>query len=263
MARILKRPMFNRGGSTNNGIMTGLVDRKGYDDGNMVTDVQETLPGLEEIIRDYTPKVKLPLGEVGLNLISGKYAGDGLLRNIAGSATDPYKKFVAADDAREASIRGGAAKLAIQRAMSNEKFKMQQMLKDPRIATERKVDYVKKVMGFETDKEALEYINTSMGDVSKQTPETRVQSKLGKMAVPNRNKAEYLVFLDPNIPAAKRSGKYILSDKNQFPKKPIQGKTYFDINKGILYEFVGGTPNDINSYVDVTEKYNKENFVFN
>ena len=33
MARILKRPMFNRGGSTNNGIMTGLVDRKGYAEG--------------------------------------------------------------------------------------------------------------------------------------------------------------------------------------------------------------------------------------
>ena len=64
MARILKRPMFNRGGSTNNGIMTGLVDRKGYNAAGMVTDIQETLPGLEEIIRDYTPKVKLPLAPV-------------------------------------------------------------------------------------------------------------------------------------------------------------------------------------------------------
>ena len=30
MARILKRPMFNRGGSSNQGIMDGLVDRTGY-----------------------------------------------------------------------------------------------------------------------------------------------------------------------------------------------------------------------------------------
>ena len=30
MSRILRRPMFKMGGSTNSGIMTGLVDRKGY-----------------------------------------------------------------------------------------------------------------------------------------------------------------------------------------------------------------------------------------
>ena len=28
MSRILKRPMFRRGGSTNTGIMSGLVDRE-------------------------------------------------------------------------------------------------------------------------------------------------------------------------------------------------------------------------------------------
>ena len=28
MARVLKRPMFRRGGSTNDGIMSGVVDRK-------------------------------------------------------------------------------------------------------------------------------------------------------------------------------------------------------------------------------------------
>ena len=33
MSRILKRPMFRTGGSTNSGIMHGLVDRKGYSDG--------------------------------------------------------------------------------------------------------------------------------------------------------------------------------------------------------------------------------------
>ena len=36
MARILKRPMFNRGGSTNNGIMTGLVDRTGFANGTQL-----------------------------------------------------------------------------------------------------------------------------------------------------------------------------------------------------------------------------------
>ena len=31
--RTLKRPMFNNGGSTNEGIMTGLVDRRKYANG--------------------------------------------------------------------------------------------------------------------------------------------------------------------------------------------------------------------------------------
>ena len=34
MSRILKRPMFRSGGSTNEGIMHGLVDRKGYKHGS-------------------------------------------------------------------------------------------------------------------------------------------------------------------------------------------------------------------------------------
>ena len=33
MARVLNRPMFRRGGSTNEGIMHGLVDRRGYETG--------------------------------------------------------------------------------------------------------------------------------------------------------------------------------------------------------------------------------------
>ena len=38
--RILKRPMFRRGGSTNEGIMSGLVDRRGYAEGDKVDNQQ-------------------------------------------------------------------------------------------------------------------------------------------------------------------------------------------------------------------------------
>ena len=34
--RVLKRPMFRRGGMANQGIMTGLVDRSGYQEGGEV-----------------------------------------------------------------------------------------------------------------------------------------------------------------------------------------------------------------------------------
>jgi len=254
MSRILRRPMFKMGGSTNEGIMTGLVDRKGYSNGDIVERAGELIPGFEELLTEYTPKTRLPLGAVGASLVSGTPIKDALISG--------YTDFTTKDDARRAGIKTGAAKLGIQTAISQEQLRMQQLMKDSRIPLQKRVAYVKQIMGFQTDKEALEYINTSVGDVSKQTDETRIGNKLRTMPVENRNKAEYLAFLEPYIPAAKRSNMYILSDKNQFPKKPIQGKTYFDVNKGILYEFVGGTPNDINSYVDVTEKYNKENYSF-
>ena len=44
MSRILKRPMFRKGGSTNEGIMHGIVDRKGYLQG---TTWEETLENIQ------------------------------------------------------------------------------------------------------------------------------------------------------------------------------------------------------------------------
>ena len=42
MSRILKRPMFRTGGSTNEGIMHGLVNRKNYNLGTRIGEAPET-----------------------------------------------------------------------------------------------------------------------------------------------------------------------------------------------------------------------------
>ena len=98
MSRILKRPMFRSGGSTNEGIMHGLVDRKGYANG---TEAERYRDEYMKMLAEVQPaKPRFNMGEVGLNLISGEYAGDGLLQNIAGSARGPYTAFTKADDAR-------------------------------------------------------------------------------------------------------------------------------------------------------------------
>ena len=114
MSRILKRPMFRRGGSSNEGIMTGLVDRTKHADQPFVGlsspfNEERTAADVEAItgaMDKYAalPKTTVPLGQVGLNLISGRYAGDGLLKNIAGSAQDPYAAFVKADDVRNMAL---------------------------------------------------------------------------------------------------------------------------------------------------------------
>ena len=97
MSRILKRPMFRRGGATNTGIMSGLVDRKNYKFGSMTEDQIRSnidmLVGLQDQFAPL-PKTRLPLGEVGLALASGAPLVDAL-----GAG---YKKFVSEDDKRRA-----------------------------------------------------------------------------------------------------------------------------------------------------------------
>ncbi len=103
MSRILKRPMFKTGGSTNEGIMHGLVDRRRYSTGSideerLGTDVSAIKAAMDKYAP--LPTSRFPLGEIGLRLASGQYAGSGLLQNIAGSAMDPYREWTKADDAR-------------------------------------------------------------------------------------------------------------------------------------------------------------------
>jgi hypothetical protein len=76
------------------------------------------------------------MGQIGLNLVSGQYAGDGLLANVARSAKDPYAQFTAADDARrnlDYETRMAAAQMGISRGdaerLAKEKhdYKMEQI----------------------------------------------------------------------------------------------------------------------------------------
>ena len=85
--------MFRRGGSTNTGIMSGLVDRKNYKFGSMTEDQIRSnidmLVGLQDQFAPL-PKTRLPIGDVGLALASGADPIEAL--GIG------YKKFVSDDD---------------------------------------------------------------------------------------------------------------------------------------------------------------------
>ena len=109
MARVLKRPMFRRGGSTNDGIMSGLVDREKKSTGDLIGRAKELTPELESLLREFTPKTRLPLGAVGAALVQGTPIRDAL--------TAGYTDFTKRDDAREAAIRSGAVKLGIGQAI--------------------------------------------------------------------------------------------------------------------------------------------------
>jgi len=114
MSRILKRPMFRTGGTPNEGIMHGLVDRRGYDNGGQA---EKYADEYYSMLSKYKPPApRLPLGQIGLNLVSGDYAGDGFLSNVARSVREPYSQWTQADDATrnlDYQARMTAAKMGI------------------------------------------------------------------------------------------------------------------------------------------------------
>ena len=90
MANILNRPLFRRGASTNEGIMHGLVDRRGYAVGDRILEAKEWLSKIPQP-RDTSLSEMLVGG--GLNLMSGQGAGSGLMANIGQSFKGPSETY--------------------------------------------------------------------------------------------------------------------------------------------------------------------------
>ena len=90
MANILNRPLFRRGGSANEGIMHGLVDRKGYD---VAGRVGEAMEAFGKISRPRDTSLSEMLVGGGLNLMSGQGAGSGLMANIGQSFKGPSEAY--------------------------------------------------------------------------------------------------------------------------------------------------------------------------
>ena len=124
MSRILKRPMFRKGGTPNQGIMTGLVDRKGYAEGTYKERALEALK--TEAPRD-TSLYEMLIGG-GLNLVGGGGAGEGLMANIARSYKGPSETFFERQRAREAydsKMGSAAAQMALEQEFAMEKIAAQ------------------------------------------------------------------------------------------------------------------------------------------
>lgn len=108
MSRILRRPMFRKGGPTNgmNGIMTGIVDRSNHsDDGGPVMDyIQKIIPTAEEMsaFRERMPQAPEKTGfddpltqfllQYGPSLASQRPSG-GIIATGLAAAKEPLRKL--------------------------------------------------------------------------------------------------------------------------------------------------------------------------
>jgi hypothetical protein len=101
MTRVLKRPMFRLGGNTDQGIMSGVAPRQGYDNGKSVKSLDDlrglTIPQLKEVAESmaYRPRGVTPadaLIEFGLNVASAKPTGS-IFSTAAGAAQEPFQRY--------------------------------------------------------------------------------------------------------------------------------------------------------------------------
>ena len=255
MSRALKRPMFRRGGQVNDGIMTGLTDRKQYANGMMVDDERlgKDTQSILDAMAKYAPipETKLPLGQLGLNIASGKFAGDGALQNIVRSAQDPYTQFTKADDARERAIQSGAVKLGIGQAMSEAKPDKTSVL-----AAEKKARFLL------PPNATAEQIRAKTAELirSEQTGKTYSTAANLERAVADYrrvygegSKAFNHASFDVKVaPALRKAGKNPRSNiKFKDGKYKTKGKSpgvYIDVENGKVIEFDGNVAVELKEY---------------
>ena len=126
--RVLRRPMF-RGSvpQKNEGIMDGLVDRKGYQTGSENPYIKEAMDAFSTIEQPRDTDLASLAVSGGLNLLSGQSAGGGTLANLAGSYKKPFETFMTSQAARQAFPN--KLKTAAVTAGLEQKFKMDQLAK--------------------------------------------------------------------------------------------------------------------------------------
>ena len=124
--------MFRRGGPANDGIMSGIEDRKQLANGTLNPDLARTqAEDIINIMNELSPvkKTPLPLGTVGYALATGAPVTDAL---FAG-----YKDFVKRDDARQALL-DKRKQAAVSTAIGSQLSKKQQSV----LAAEKKARFL-------------------------------------------------------------------------------------------------------------------------
>ena len=102
MTRVLRRPMFRMGGNTDQGIMSGVVPRQGYSNGDLVKSAEERkklLMGLAGQAPDRS--MSNLLIDFGLNVASAPPTGS-IFSTAAGAAKEPFQRYQTAQAKRSA-----------------------------------------------------------------------------------------------------------------------------------------------------------------
>jgi hypothetical protein len=214
MSRTLKRPMFRRGGSTNNGIMSGLTDRKKLSTGTQINKEQLGLDtkAILEAMQEFSPipETRLPLGAVGASLVSGAPIKDAL--------TVGYADFIKRDDARRAAARKreqAAVSTALGSQLKSKDAGFSSTLKKAREAFKLGVKNPNTGKPYQSVKEAFDQYQLSLTDIESGSTREQISNRFrvfysGRMGT--EAEAEYDVL--------KRQGRIPIKE-NDFGKKDL------------------------------------------
>ena len=158
MSRILKRPMFRKGGEVMEGIMTGIKPRQNYNLGKRVAEYQGVLRGAMGQPVGADPLARF-LIETGQGLVGGVGADRGSkLAEILGATEKPTQNLFAALDKKAAqdkqinlqgAILGIKGQQAIEKAKAEGKF--QKEFSPTRQEFELVKEFTKDTKGFRKD----------------------------------------------------------------------------------------------------------------
>jgi len=212
MSRILKRPMFRKGGEVMEGIMTGIKPRQNYALGERVEDYKNVLRAATQGVSTGPDALTRFLLELGPSLVGGESAGGTKLQEILGATQKPMQNYFASLDKKaqqEKSIGLQAGMLGI---------KGQQAIEAARAKAKEK--YLK-------DESPERYYNTLVKDRSNALAKLKSFEKPTVDLKFNRNVSEYDAFILPKLRKTENeAGKDI--------QARYKGLLPFDIKSGIV-----------------------------
>jgi len=246
VSRTLKRPMFRRGGTVNDGIMTGLTDRKQLQNGTLNPEMirgttQNILSAMDEFAP--MPKTRLPIGQFGLDIATGTPIGEALKSG--------YKTFTTQDDMRRAAM-AKRKQAAVTAAISSQMNKKNQSV----LAAEKKAKFLL------PPNATAEQIRAKTAELirSEQTGKTYSTAANLERAVADYrrvygegSKAFNHASFDVKVaPALREAGKNPRSNiKFKDGKYKTKGKSpgvYIDVENGKVIEFDGNVAVELPEY---------------
>ena len=212
MTRILRRPMFRMGGNTDQGIMSGVVPRQGYSNGELVKKAQEDAALMKKLVGQ-RPDTSLSqfMIDFGLDIASRPPQGS-IFSTAAASAKEPFQGYKASKADRAAmdqQIGLSAATMALEHEqarklkMMGDKTSMGTLRKNARDIVNSGIINPATDKPY-TDSEAFQYAielaETSPGKpIQMQWQDAYDKTDIYKTAQQRRNETDFNIKILPNI----------------------------------------------------------------
>ena len=246
--RTLRRPMFRRGGSTGEGITSGL-QRKGFATGSTKDRLMKAIGPSRSSLNDF-------LINFGLNMVSGAPTGN-ILQTAATAAKEPYGQFskdsrAEQDLMRKIALEAETLDIGQEQAMELQKLKnlsadnYSNRLRQAKEAIERGAINPSTGEPFKDEGEALMFFSLSASDRNPISTLTTAYVNQGYDYGVAKNKANYDIVIKDKLTEAVSEGLIggqlptVKANRDKILKKDGSiGKYFYDIKDGKVKKFMG------------------------